>query len=645
MSDRPRKTTPGGIPAPIRATKSLSTSRMNFWAISLIGIGLATITWLVFGQTLGYEFINYDDPEYVVKNAPVTRGLTFDGIAWAFTHVHSCNWHPLTWISHMVDCQFWGLNPTGHHFSNVLLHTVAVILLFLVFREMTAALWRSAFVAAVFAIHPLHVESVAWIAERKDILSAIFFTLTVWAYVRYSRNPSFSRYALVTVFYVAGLLSKPMLVTLPFILFLLDYWPLNRTSEKSRGRPELKRLVLEKLPLLGLALASSVVTLLAQQTSMHPIEELSLARRLCNAVVSPVDYLGQMFWPTNLAVLYPWEAIRLGPSRTGLSFLLLAGISVAVLLLRKHRYLVTGWFWYLVMLVPVIGIVQVGLQARADRYTYLPQIGLYLVLAWTITDLLAARPKRHIILAAVAGIILTPLVVLARNQTSYWKDSITLWTHALACTTDNTVAEGNTGEAYHSLGKRQEAMYHFERALQIQPKQINVHSNLGVFYLEMGRFNDSLVHLEKAIEIEPKFADAHYNLGNTYLEMGRGNDAVTQYRKALDLNPNDTQALNNMAWILATWPDALTRDSGKAVELAERANSLTLGKSPIASATLGAAYAEAGRFPEALETAHRALQLALVEGNTSRADSIREQISLYESGAAFRDRRFQSTSR
>ncbi len=622
----------------------VTTSRLNSWAIPLIGIGLAAITWVVFGQTLGYDFTNYDDPEYVVKNAPVNRGLTFDGIGWAFTHVHSCNWHPLTWISHMVDCQLWGLNPLGHHLGNVLLHTVAAILLFLVFREMTSALWRSAFVAAVFAIHPLHVESVAWIAERKDILSAIFFTLTVWAYVRYVRNPSSFRYGLVTASYIAGLLSKPMLVTLPFVLLLLDYWPLKRISQDISVL-ELRRLIWEKLPLFGLAFASSAVTIFAQQASMHPIEELSITRRLCNAVVTPVDYLGQMFWPTNLAVLYPWEANRLGPWRTGLSFLLLSGVSAAVLLLRRNRYLVTGWFWYLIMLIPVIGIVQVGVQARADRYTYLPQIGLYLVLAWGLTDLLADRPKRHLILATVAAIVITPMVVIARNQTSYWKDSLTLWTHALACTTANTVAEGNTGEAYHSLGKRREAMYHFERALQIQPKQINVHSNLGVFYLEMGQLNDSLVHLEKAIAIEPKFADAHYNLGNTYLEMGRGNDAVTQYRKALDLNPNDTQALNNMAWILATWPDALTRDATKAVELAERANSLTGSKSPITSATLGAAYAEAGRFPNAIEAAHRALQLALAEGNTSRADSIREQISLYESGAAFRDRRFQSTSR
>ncbi len=617
---------------------------VNIWRIPIICIGLAAITWFVFGQTLRHDFINYDDGEYVVRNARVTGGLTINGIIWAFTHVHSSNWHPLTWISHMFDCQLWGLNPVGHHFTNILLHTTAAILLFLVVREMTGALWRSAFVAALFAIHPLHVESVAWVAERKDILSAIFFTLTVWAYVRYVRNPSPLRYGLVVAFYVVGLLCKPMLVTLPFVLLLFDYWPLQRVPRKSEGH-SLKRLLLEKLPLFTLSLASCAVTLFAQQGSMQPIAKISLPLRLSNAVVSYVDYLGQMLWPTNLAVLYPWEAVRLGPTRAGLSIALLAGISTGVLLLRKRRYLVTGWFWYLIMLVPVIGILQVGNQARADRYTYLPQIGLYLSLAWAGTDLLFDWPKRRIILATVSSLVLAALLFFAHKQTGYWKDSETLWSHALACTTDNTVAEGNLGEAYHTLGKKREAMIHFEKALQIAPRQTNVHSNLGVFYLEMGQLDESLAHLEKAIEIEPKFADAHYNLGNTYLEMGRGNDAVTQYRKALDLNPNDTQALNNMAWILATWPDALTRDAGKAVELAERANSLTLGKSPIATATLGAAYAEAGRFPEALETAHRALQLALVEGNTSRADSIREQISLYESGSAFRDRRFQSTSR
>ena len=610
---------------------------------------LAAMTWLVFGQTIRHQFINYDDGVYVVRNAPVTRGLTIQGIVWAFTQVHSSNWHPLTWISHMLDCEIYGLNPGGHHFTNVLLHAVTAILLFLVLRQMTGTLWRSALVAAIFAIHPLRVESVAWVAERKDLLSGLFFMLTLGAYVRYARAPwSPFRYGLVLLLFALGLMCKPMLVTVPFVLLMLDYWPLNRFGTlQSRGDKDSKirrQLILEKLPFLGLGLASCVITLFAQRGSMQPITRISLPLRLSNASISYTDYLREMFWPADLAVLYPWEAVRLGASNLVPSIVLLAGISAAVFLLRQRRYLVTGWLWYLVMLGPVIGILQVGNQARADRYTYLPQIGLYLLLTWGATDLCARWRGGRIVLASLSILILASLTFVARAQTAYWRDSETLWSHALTCTTDNTIAEGNLGEAYHANGKTREAMVHFERALRIEPKQTSVHSSLGVFYLEMGQLNESLAHLEKALEIEPNFADAHYNLGNTYLQMGRADDALSHYKRALEINPNDTEALNNMAWILATWPDALTRDGAKAVELAERADFFTRPESPIASATLGAAYAEAGRFPEALKAAKRALQLAMAEGNTQRADSIRAQIALYESGVAFRDLRHASTS-
>ena len=620
------------------------------WMALGVSLFLAGITWLVFGQTLHHEFINYDDGDYVLKNAQVSRGLTLDGIAWAFTHVHSANWHPVTWISHMLDCQLYGLNPAGHHFSNVLLHAATAILLFFVLRQMTGAFWRSAFVAALFAVHPLRVESVAWVSERKDLLSGLFFMLTLGAYVRYARAPwSALRYGLVVFLFAMGLMCKPMLVTVPFVLLLLDYWPLKRfaTLEGQTGNrsQSLRRLILEKLPLLGLGLASCVITLFAQTSSMAPIARIPLLLRASNAVVSYTDYLRQMFWPTDLAVLYPWEAARLGIFNVVASIALLAGISVLVFVLRRRGYPVAGWLWYLIMLGPVIGILQVGNQSRADRYTYLPQIGLYLLVTWGAVELCSGWRFRRVLLGGLSGVILAALIFSARVQASYWQDSETLWSHALSCTTDNIVAEGNLGRACYDKGKTREAMVYFQNSLRIEPRQATVHSILGVFFLDMGRINESLAHLRTALEIEPQFGDAHFNLGNTYLQMGQAREALSHYGKALEIDSNDTQALNNMAWILATWPDALTRDGVKAVELAERADSLTRSANPMISATLAAAYAEAGRFADAVKTGQRALQLSTAEGNTSRADSIRTQIEIYQKGAAFRDVRYTSTAR
>jgi tetratricopeptide (TPR) repeat protein len=609
-----------------------------------ICILLPAAVWLAFGQAVDYEFVNYDDDEYVTKNAPVTRGLTFNGIAWAFTTVHAANWHPITWISHMMDCHFYGLSSGGHHLTNILFHGLTAILLFLVLRQMTGSLWRSAFVAALFAIHPLRVESVAWVAERKDVLSGVFFMLTTAAYVRYAQAPwSTVRYGLVVLPYALGLMCKPMLVSVPLVFLLLDYWPLDRLASSRTGangaRRIPRRLVLEKLPLLALGLTSCVVTLLAQHGAMQPVTRMPLSLRLSNALVSYADYTRQMFWPVDMAVLYPWETIRLGASHLVPSLMILAAISAVVFILRRQRYLITGWLWYLVMLIPVIGILQVGNQARADRYTYLPQIGLYLMLAWGISDLCANLPNRRVILSSLSAVILTALIFVTRAQSAHWRDSESLWSHALECTTSNTVAEGLLGEAYHVKGKMPEALVHFERALAIEPKQPSVQSSLGVYYLEMGKVDESLDHLKKALEIEPNFADAHYNIANTYLRMGRVADALSHYRKAIEINPNDVESLSNMAWVLSTSSDDNLRDGARAVVIAERADSLTAHKNPLVGAMLAAAYAESGRFPEALTTAQRALAVAVSQGDTHRADSIRTQIRDYQSGTPFRANR------
>ena len=356
-----------------------SGQRANSGVTSLlVCLGLVAVTWAVFGQTLAHDFVNFDDHIYVYENPLVVKGLSTEGIVGAFTHTHALNWHPLTTLSHMLDCQLYGLNAGGHHLTNVILHTISVLLLFLVLSQMTGGLWRSAFVAALFAIHPLHVESVAWVAERKDVLSGVFFMLTLAAYSHYARAPSRSRYLLVALIFACGLMSKPMLVTLPFVLLLLDYWPLDKfKDENSEVGSRLRRLVMEKIPFLALSTCSCLVTLFTQRQGPHAMDQLPFLWRLNNAFVSYLTYIWQMLWPVRLAVFYPHPNNRLPLVEVTVAIAFLIGVSLLVIRLRQSKpYLVTGWFWYLGMLVPVIGLIQVGEQAHADRYTYLPQIGL-----------------------------------------------------------------------------------------------------------------------------------------------------------------------------------------------------------------------------------------------------------------------------
>jgi tetratricopeptide (TPR) repeat protein len=628
------------------ARKSATAGSNDRWLTFAICAFLAAISWFVLGQTLRHEFVNFDDTTYVLENPQVARGLTTGGIAWAFTHVHGANWHPLTWLSHMLDAQLYGLKPGGHHLTNVLLHIATALVLFLVLRQMTGALWRSAFVTAIFAIHPLRVESVAWVAERKDVLSGLLFMLTIAAYVRYARRPwSSSRYGLVVLLFALGLMCKPMLVTLPFVLLLLDYWPLNRFAAGSDRRifqiP--RKLLLEKFPLLALAVASGVATILAQKSSLQTFAGIPLSMRIGNAFTASAAYLRQMFWPVDLAVLYPFTDRDLALLGTG-SFVLLAGISVGVLALRRRRYLVTGWFWYLVMLGPVLGILQVGNQARADRYTYLPQIGLYLLLTWMVADLCAGWRHRRLFLGVLSILIIGALTFAARTQASYWQNSKSLWTQAIASTSNNAIAHTNLAEAFFQEGRMEEAIDQAEKALQIDPNQAIAHSALGLAFLRKGRVDEAVSHLQRALEITPSSA-AHSNLGVALMQKGRVDEALAHYSRAVDLNPQAIDAQSNMAWVLATWPDARVRDGKRAVELAERADFLTQSQNVRVNVTLAASYAEAGRFADAVKTAQRALALALAQGNTARVNSIRAQIELYQSGSLFRDPPSTSESR
>ncbi|HTY88068.1 MAG TPA: tetratricopeptide repeat protein [Candidatus Acidoferrum sp.] len=518
--------------------------------------------WLVFGQTLGHGFVNYDDEGYVYGKTQVIHGLNLKGIEWAFTHSVMGNWHPLTVMSHMLDCQFYGVQAGGHHLTSLLLHAATAILLFLVLREMTGALWRSAFVAAVFAVHPLRVESVVWVSERKDVLSGLFFMLTLGAYVRYVRkSPSLSRYLMVMLPFALGLMCKPMLVTMPFVLLLLDYWPLNRMANLAEATvtdrrdqnhfPIPRRLNLEKLPLFGLAVAACVITLFAQTEAIQPFEQISIPLRVGNALISYVTYLSQMFWPSGLAVLYPLSAGGVGVSKEVLSSVVLAGISTGVFFLRHRAYLLTGWLWYLVMLVPVIGIVQVGGQARADRYTYLPQIGLYLLLTWAAADLCAGWRYRRVILASGSAVIVTALILCARVQTSYWRNSESLWTHTLLCTSDNWLGQNNLGNALLKKRNLDEAIAHFQKALQLVPDNAEVYYNLGDALLKKGSVDEAIANFQRALKIKPDYVEAHNNLGNALFKKGSVDEAIVHFQRALQIKPDYAEVRNNLDVALA----------------------------------------------------------------------------------------------
>jgi tetratricopeptide (TPR) repeat protein len=620
------------------------------WLAAGICIFLAAITWIVFGQTLWHEFINYDDPRYVYENTKITSGLSIAGVAWAFTHIHSENWHPLTTMSHMLDCQLYGLKAGGHHFTNVLLHTVAVLLLFAVLRDVTGAFWRSAFVAALFAIHPLHVESVAWVAERKDVLSAVFFMLTLGAYVRYVRAPSIGRYVAIAFLFALGLMSKPMLVTLPFVLLLLDYWPLGRfeksSSAKSKSKirfwldrqPIPRRLILEKIPLVGLSAVSGIVTFLAQRHALGWTEQLPISWRVNNALVTYLAYIWQMLWPTKLAVFYPHPENRLPLWEIIMALAVLIAVTAAALTLRKKRpYLVTGWLWYLTMLVPVIGVLQVGWQGRADRYTYLPQIGLYLLATWTVADLSSSWRRPREILGVGAAIIIGALSWRAWIQTSYWRNSETLWSHALAVTSNNDVAQNNLGIVLLRKGELDGAMSRFQAAVNLRPENAPAHDNLAKAFLQKGQVNEAMFHYRKLLEIQPDNSEARNILGTVLIQQGRVGDAIEQWQETLAAEPENGNAKSNLAWVFATYPEASFRDGLKAVQLAEQALQLSGGKNALIFRTLAAAYAENGRFAEAIESAQRGFELATEQANSGLAAELQNNILLYRAGSPLRD--------
>jgi Tfp pilus assembly protein PilF len=609
------------------------------WLTIGVSVFLLSLTWLVFGQTLGYDFVNYDDPSYVYQNTRITSGINLANVAWAFTHVHSENWHPLTTITHMLDCQLYGLHAGWHHFTNVLLHCLAVVLLFVALERMTGVLWRSAFVAAVFAVHPLHVESVAWIAERKDVLSAVFFMLTLLAYLHYTRAPSIGRYLTVAFVIALGLMSKPMLVTLPFVLLLLDFWPLGRfEARKSNTGRQLLRLILEKIPLIALSVVSSIFTFLAQRGAIGWTEELPISERISNAFVAYVIYIRQMFWPAGLAVFYPHPENRLPVWEVSLAVIVLVGITLAAFAFRKRvPYLLTGWWWYLGMLVPVIGLVQVGWQGHADRYTYLPQIGLYIAVTWAVSDFIRSWGFQRITLGAATVLLVGALSWRAWLQTSYWRDSETLFTHALAVTSNNDVALNNLGIIFLDKGQLDKAISKLEAAIDLRPENAPAHNNLAKALLRKGQVSEAMVHYRKFLELEPANVEARNALGTALIQQGHVREAIDQWQEALATQPENGNAASNLAWVFATCPEDSIRDGTRAAELGERALRISGGKIPMIYKVLAAAYAENGRFAEAVETAQRGAELATGQGNPALAAELENNIALYQSGRPLRD--------
>jgi len=670
---------------------------------------LAAATLFAFAGVLQNGWVFYDDPRYVYENPHVNQGLRPGNALWFLSHAHGENWHPLTSWSHLLDVQLFGLDPAGPHAVNLALHVLNAVLLVLVLYRLTGGWWRSVAVGALFALHPLRVESVAWVSERKDVLSGLLFVLTLEAYRRWVARPGRLRHAALIAAFVLGLMAKPMLVTVPFVLVLLDVWPLGRlrgqAGERGAGAPArpLPGLIAEKWPLFALAAASAVVTFLVQREggAVASVEAIPLGRRLANALVSCWHYIGKTLWPDRLAPFYPMT-----PSPGWVQAVAAAGLVLVTLVVagqvRKRPYLAVGWFWYLGMLVPVIGLIQVGAQAHADRYTYLPVIGLAIALTWGVGDLVARSRASRIVAATACALALVGLSTATVRQVALWKDTWTLFSHTLAVTHENPVAHQNLGDVLLKRGEVLPAMRHYEEVLRLEPGFADAHNKLGSALGSLGRFDEAIAQFREAIRLGEN-AEFRHNLGFAFAKQGRTNDAIREYeaalrldhdhylslvhlgealgscgrlpeaevplRRALELrpadlesrrllaitlvrqerveeavdvygeilrrSPDDLDALNNVAWIRATHAEAARRNGAEAVRLAERARDRSPAPEAVLFSTLAAAYAEAGRFPDAVGACERAIELAKSTGDVQQAAAFTRQLARYRKNQPF----------
>jgi protein O-mannosyl-transferase len=547
------------------AVPSKGRTAFSAWGFAALA-GLIVVCALIYAPVRHYDFVAIDDPAYVSENPNVANGLTWQGVVWAFTSEHAGFWIPLTWLSYMAEIQAAGVNAGVHHLTNLLLHVANSLLLLLLFTRMTGALGKSAFVAALFAVHPLHVESVAWITERKDVLSTFFLILTCWTYVSYVRRPGFIRYSAVVLSLIMGLLAKPMLVTVPFLLLLLDYWPLRRLQLPGGGKGGLKsdprragaqrwpRLIWEKVPLLILAAGASVVTMGAQRQAISGLDLYPLGLRLGNALVSYLDYILKMVWPAGLAVLYPYPPAIPAWKVLG-SAVILAGLTVVLMrCMGRYPYLAAGWFWYLGTLVPVIGFVQVGLQAMADRFTYVPLIGIFIMVAWGVPDALHRWSARRRVLAAAAGFVILALTITARAQVRYWEDSVSIWTHAMEVTfkTDQYHAHLSLGIVLRGQGRLEEASRHLSEAVRLRPESAEAKHALGQVRADQRNIGEALTLFSDAVRLKPDLAEAQNDLCMALLVQRKSAEAVNHCAEAVRLRPDSAEARDNLGMTLAS---------------------------------------------------------------------------------------------
>jgi tetratricopeptide (TPR) repeat protein len=600
---------------------------------------LAGMTWIVFWRVYSFEFVNLDDPKYVAQNEHVLAGLSWDNVVWAFTTTYFSNWHPFTWLSYLLDAQLFGINSGWFHVTNLLLHTGNVLLLFALLRRMTGAVWKSAFAAALFAIHPLHVESVAWVSERKDLLSTFFGLVAVAAYVRYASRGTWNWYLLAFFSFAASLLAKQMLVTLPFLLLLLDYWPLGRVLRATPSPPAgdaaptaasylaahpvetsageqfsahpLSRLVLEKVPFLVLSMVACVVIYTTQQQSgAGSMLELPIGIRLQNGVLAYAIYLRKTVWPDDLAVFYPHpgEGISQTSVAAAAGFLVLVTV-VAIQQWRHRPYLLIGWLWYLGTLVPVIGIVQVGTQQMADRYTYVPLIGIFVAASWLVPSVVPPGRRRVYLLAGSAVAVLLALSVTASHQTKHWQDSVTLLQHALAVARPSALVHTNLGAAWDELRQFDKAAEQYRAAIRVDPEYVGARNNLGAMLTERGRLDEAIEHLRQALRTDPEHANAHFNMANALSKQGQIDEATFHYQESLRIDPENPKPYNNLG--------ALLQDLGRFDEAVQQyRTALSLDPTDArARYNLGDALSELDQFEEALFHLKRAVQLAPADDN------------------------------
>jgi tetratricopeptide (TPR) repeat protein len=567
---------------------------------------LICLLFAVFFPAIGHDFLNYDDPAYVTANPHVQAGLTWRSINWAFSSSGGTgNWHPLTWLSHMADVEIFGLKAWGHHLTNVLLHIANSVLVFVLLRTITGATRLSLLVAALFGLHPLHVESVAWVAERKDVLSTLFWLLAIWAYAAFVRASPAQKsrasafYALSIILFCLGLMAKPMLVSLPFLLLLLDYWPFRRLDWSCA-----RQRLLEKAPFLAIALLMSVVTFLVQKSDgMIAPAPLSLPARVANALVSYLMYLGKLFWPSNLAIFYPHPG-RWPAALVVLSFVVVAGITVAVVILApKHPYLPVGWFWFLGTLIPVIGLVQVGEQSMADRYSYFPLIGMFVMVTWGMHDLLKRRRYGPSIAGILGMTVVAACVPVTVRQLGFWKDSETVFRHAIAVTANNWMALDNLGSALLKQGRLDEAKVQLQNALEINPGDPTAHNNLGLVLLRQGRFDQAIQELRITLALKPDDILSRINLGAVLLNQGNHADAIREFQEASKRDPMNVGAHNNLAVALLAVGRA--QEAVDEYHQALRLNPADAG----AHKNLGLALSQMGNFDEAIAQFQEALRL------------------------------------